>query len=60
MIVHCKCGATYDLTEVHVSQRDKDSVECGFCGETIKHWNGASYWIAKLIKEPGLNSAQTD
>ena len=30
-----KCGAGYELTEVKTTVRDKDSLECNFCNETV-------------------------
>jgi len=48
-----KCGAVYELTEVKTTVRDKDSLECNFCNETLIKWNGASFWIVKdVIKKP--------
>lgn len=52
MIYRCTCGAEYELSEVSVWQRDKDSIECEFCGKKIIHWNGASVWYAKLLNKP--------
>lgn len=32
--------------------RDKDSIDCGVCGEKdIYSWNEAKMWTAKLIKK---------
>ncbi|MBR3887929.1 MAG: hypothetical protein IKJ32_02390 [Clostridia bacterium] len=48
-----KCGAGYELTEVKTTVRDKDSLECNFCNETLIKWNGASFWVIKeVIKKP--------
>ena len=48
-----KCGATYELSEYKTTMRDKDSLECNFCGETLIKWNGASIWVVKeVIKKP--------
>ena len=48
-----RCGAIYELTEVKTMVRDKDSLECVFCGEILIKWNGASFWVAeKVIKRP--------
>ena len=48
----CTCGAKYELQEVHISQRDKDSLECEICRKEIKRWNGSTIWLAKLIQKP--------
>ena len=48
-----KCGAVYELAECKTIMRDKDSLECSYCNETIIKWNGASFWvIEEVIKEP--------
>ena len=48
-----KCGAIYELAEFKTIMRDKDSLECDFCNETLIKWNGASFWIIKeVIKKP--------
>ena len=48
-----KCGAIYELEECKTIFRDKDSLECEFCGETIIKWNGASFWVIKrIVKKP--------
>ncbi len=48
-----RCGAVYELSEYKTIMRDKDSLECDFCGETIIKWNGASFFvIEEVIKEP--------
>ena len=48
-----KCGAIYELDECTTMFRDKDSLECDFCGETIIKWNGALFWVIKeIIKKP--------
>ena len=44
-----KCGAVYELTEVKTMVRDKDSLECSFCNETLIKWNGSSFWIIKNV-----------
>ncbi len=52
LIHQFKCGAEYDLVEIHSSQRDKDSIECSFCGAELIHWNGGCFWLSKLITPP--------
>jgi hypothetical protein len=52
MKYQCSCGAIYELTEVHISQRDKDSIECEFCNNEIIHWNGSNIWLVELVKKP--------
>lgn len=48
----CICGAVYELTEIHVPQRDRDSIQCEFCKRELIHWNGGCIWISKLISPP--------
>lgn len=48
----CACGAIYLLTEYKTLQRDKDSIECDYCGRELIHWNGGCIWVAKLISRP--------
>lgn len=50
--VTCRCGAEYELTKYKLIMRDKDSKECGFCGETLIEWNGGVMYSARLIKAP--------
>ena len=48
-----KCGAIYELAEFKTIVREKDSLECNFCNETLIKWNGASFWtIKEVIKKP--------
>ena len=48
-----KCGAVYELSECKTMFRDKDSLECNFCNETLMKWNGASFWVInKVIEKP--------
>ena len=48
-----RCGAVYELAECKTIMRDKDSLECNFCNETLIKWNGASFWIIEeVVKEP--------
>ena len=56
MIHTCACGAKYELVEVHISQRDKDSIECEVCHREIKHWNGSTIWLANLISKPEIDN----
>ena len=46
-----KCGSVYKLTSVNVPMRDKDTIECDICGETIHSWNQAKVWSATLIEK---------
>ena len=50
----CPCGAVYELYEYHSMMRDKDSLDCEFCGREILHWNGTSIWFSKLISGPQI------
>lgn len=43
------CGSLYELTSSKLNDRDKDSIICDVCGTTIKSWNGAVMWEARLI-----------
>lgn len=52
MVRTCRCGAKYELIEIHSMIRDKDSLECEVCGTELIHWNGGCFWIAKRIEEP--------
>ena len=52
MLEYCPCGAIYSLTEVHIQQRDKDSIECQFCKRTIKKWSGSTIYLEQLISAP--------
>ena len=53
-----KCGAEYELKEIPTLMRDTDSLECDICGETLIRWNGASFWVSKLIKKPNIPSEE--
>ena len=47
-IVKCpKCGTIYELKKHHSPSRDKDSIECYECGETIISWNGGLYYTVE-------------
>ena len=48
----CKCGAVYLETSHKLMMRDKDSAECGLCGETLKQWNGAEMYSYRLVIQP--------
>lgn len=48
----CACGAIYELNEFSIMQRDKDSIECEFCGRELIHWNGGCIWRAELLSAP--------
>ena len=48
-----KCGAVYDLDKQKIAVRDKDSLNCKFCGKKLISWNGSYiYVIDGVIKEP--------
>jgi predicted Zn finger-like uncharacterized protein len=58
-IVECpKCGSIYELTKHHSPSRDKDTIECEVCGETIKSWNGGEFYTWEL-KKKGEKKSQT-
>lgn len=46
-----KCGAVYEVREIKVPMRDKDSFDCE-CGEQLASWNGARIPLFTLVK-PG-------
>ena len=54
MIETCsKCGAVYEVSELHAITRDIDSLECMFCNKTLLKWNGSTFYIIKeVIKKP--------
>lgn len=54
----CSCGAKYKLIEYHSSQRDKDSIECVFCGKELLHWDGGSFWTIEEVECP--DNSNTD
>ncbi len=48
-LVECpKCNSIYELTKHKTPSRDKDSIECGICGTTIKSWNGGAFYTAVI------------
>lgn len=52
-----KCGAVYEVTEVKVMFRDKDSYECD-CGHVMASWNGSRYPQYHLIQRGKAPDAQ--
>ena len=55
MIEECKkCGAKFELTDHKTAYglRDKDSIECSYCGEELTRWNGAFYYSSKEVSAP--------
>ena len=42
------CGAVYEVREVSIPFRDKDSESCSLCGETVISWNGGCIISIKL------------
>jgi len=49
----CKaCGAVYERKIQRFPLRDKDTAECGVCGEEMESWNSTSVPIYRLIKRP--------
>jgi hypothetical protein len=57
-----KCGAVYEVRRIPLPLRDKDRIDCEFCGEELIGWNGGVMYTAKLIKtvEPGGGIAASD
>ena len=48
-----KCGAVFEICELKEINRDKDSLQLKFCGETLLEWNGSTFYLIKeVIKEP--------
>lgn len=57
MIKVCpKCGAVYELTERHVTMRDKDSLYCDDCQTEIHTWNGGCIWYKQRISQRSINN----
>jgi hypothetical protein len=54
--VTCECGAKYELEKHKLISRDKDSLECSFCGATLIEWNGGVMYSKRLIEAPGGSS----
>ena len=48
-VVCKKCGSEYSLGAQKIPVRDKDTLECEVCGETIFSWNEAKIWHATLV-----------
>lgn len=49
----CKnCQATYRLSSVSVPMRDKDNIECDFCGAELISWNGGIVYSSELLSPP--------
>ena len=47
------CGAVFELAELKTMVRDKDSLKCQFCDETLISWNGSSFFVIdRVIKRP--------
>ncbi len=57
--VICKCGAKYELTKHKLMSRDKDSKDCGLCGETLIEWNGGVMYSARLLEAPDGKAHKT-
>ena len=52
-IKECKtCGSKYELIEIKIPTRDKDSIECNYCKSTIISWNGGVMYRYKEISGP--------
>jgi predicted Zn finger-like uncharacterized protein len=47
-----KCGAAYRLIKHHLGIRDKDDIQCKYCGTTIKSWNGSNIFTEEEIHGP--------
>ncbi len=51
MHIECmNCTSCYELTGRSETQRDKDSINCGVCGQNLHSWNAAVTWEARLIE----------
>jgi len=46
----CACGRVWDLVKHKTRETDSESVECK-CGRTLKRWNGACFWLPRLVKD---------
>lgn len=49
-----KCGAIYEIIESDYPMRDKDSLKCDCCNNTILNWNGGVIYSSKLISGPKI------
>ena len=48
--VTCGCGRVWLLARQKLLKWDNDSIVC-MCGETVKKWRGAHFWMAQLIRD---------
>ena len=46
-----QCDSQYELKEIPIPMRDKDSLLCDVCETTLISWNGGEMWASKLIKK---------
>ena len=46
------CGAAYHLDKIHIGVRDKDQIECHYCGNAIYSWNGSNIYSEEEIHGP--------
>lgn len=57
----CKqCGSTYSMRRIKIIMRDKDSIRCEVCGETLISWNGAEMFEATLTNRAAWPPPQSN
>jgi predicted Zn finger-like uncharacterized protein len=58
--VQCSnCGARYMVDRHKTIMRDKDNLNCQFCGEVFYSWNEASIWYVKEVLEGPMTENET-
>ena len=49
----CKtCGATYDLSIILLPEKDRDRINCTYCGKPLIAWTGAYMYVARKKTGP--------
>lgn len=56
------CGSIYEIRRIKIPVRDKDTITCDVCNQTLKSWNGGEMWVSDLKerKENHKNDASTE
>jgi transcription elongation factor Elf1 len=50
------CGAVYEVTYTHISQRDRDTEDCEVCRKRMHSWSGSSIPHFRLVERPSAES----
>lgn len=45
-----RCNSEYDIKEIKLIHRDKDTLDCDICGKNITSWNGATSYSSTRTK----------